>query len=239
MKEDVILLELAFSFHFYYKVQLKMKLNTEIILPQLDDIEGTMSQKGYQAICGVDEVGRGPLAGPVVAAALIMPKNLEIDGLDDSKKLTHLQRVRIFEEIVDLGLTCAVGVINNEDIDKINIHNASLRAMRKAVMELEKKPDFLLIDGKFTIPNLNYPQLSVVSGDSRCKAISAASIVAKVTRDRIMDKMQGLYPSFSFAKHKGYPTRAHLEELKEHGPCDIHRRSFKPVAELIKEYVLF
>jgi ribonuclease HII len=216
-----------------------MKLNTEIILPQLDDIEGTMSQKGYKAICGVDEVGRGPLAGPVVAAALIMPSDLEIDGLDDSKKLTHLQRVRIFEEIVELGLVCAIGIINNEDIDKINIHNASLRAMRKAVTDLKKKPDFILVDGKFTIPNVNLPQLAVVSGDSRCKAISAASIVAKVTRDRIMDKMQGLYPSFSFAQHKGYPTQAHLEELKENGPCDIHRKSFKPVAELIKDYVLF
>ena len=216
-----------------------MKLDTDIILPQLDNIEETMSQKGYQAICGVDEVGRGPLAGPVVAAALIMPMDLEIKGLDDSKKLTHLQRVRIFEEIVDLGLICSVGAINNEDIDKINIHKASLMAMRKAVMGLKQAPDFILIDGKFTIPNVNYPQLAVVSGDSRCKAIAAASIVAKVTRDRIMDKIQGLYPAFSFAKHKGYPTQAHLEELKANGPCEIHRKSFKPVAKYIDDYALF
>lgn len=216
-----------------------MKLDTDIILPQLDNIEETMSQKGYQAICGVDEVGRGPLAGPVVAAALIMPMDLEIKGLDDSKKLTHLQRVRIFEEIVDLGLICSVGAINNEDIDKINIHKASLMAMRKAVMGLKQAPDFILVDGKFTIPNVNYPQLAVVSGDSRCKAIAAASIVAKVTRDRIMDKIQGLYPAFSFAKHKGYPTQAHLEELKANGPCEIHRKSFKPVAKYIDDYALF
>ena len=216
-----------------------MKLDTDIILPQLDNIEETMSQKGYQAICGVDEVGRGPLAGPVVAAALIMPMDLEIKGLDDSKKLTHLQRVRIFEEIVDLGLICSVGAINNEDIDKINIHKASLMAMRKAVMGLKQAPDFILIDGKFTIPNVNYPQLAVVSGDSRCKAIAAASIVAKVTRDRIMDNIQGLYPAFSFAKHKGYPTQAHLEELKANGPCEIHRKSFKPVAKYIDDYALF
>ncbi len=216
-----------------------MNLNTDIILPQLDNIEKAITQKGYHSICGVDEVGRGPLAGPVVAAALIMPNDLEIKGLDDSKKLTHLQRVHIFEEIVDLGLICAIGIIDNEDIDKINIHKASLMAMRKAVRDLNQKPDFILVDGKFTIPNINYPQLAVVSGDSRCKAISAASIVAKVTRDRIMDKMQGLYPSFSFAKHKGYPTSAHLEELTANGPCEIHRKSFKPVAKLIKDYVLF
>ncbi len=216
-----------------------MKLDTDIIIPQLDNIEETMSQKGYQAICGVDEVGRGPLAGPVVAAALIMPMDLEIEGLDDSKKLTHLQRVRIFEEIVDLGLICSIGAIDNEDIDKINIHKASLMAMRKAVTGLKQAPDFILVDGKFTIPNINYPQLAIVSGDSRCKAIAAASIVAKVTRDRMMDKMQALYPAFSFAKHKGYPTQAHLEELEASGPCEIHRKSFKPVAKYIDDYALF
>ncbi len=216
-----------------------MTLDTQKIpVPVLEHLEATLTDKGYNAICGVDEVGRGPLAGPVVAAAVIIPKGIEIAGLDDSKKLTPLQRDHLFEEIAELGLPCAVGIIDHETIDRINILKASLMAMRKAVMDLRAGPDFVIVDGNFTIPNLSLPQMAIIDGDATCKAIAAASIIAKVTRDRIMDRMEGLYPSFSFAKHKGYCTSLHLEELRTHGPCDIHRRSFKPVAECLKQYAL-
>lgn len=201
-------------------------------------IEKMLTDKGYQAICGVDEVGRGPLAGPVVAAAVILPYEIEIAGIDDSKKLTAARREEIFDEIIQREIVCAIGIIDNETIDQINIHKASLMAMRKAVTDLKQKPEFVLVDGNHTVPNIAQPQYAIVGGDATCKAISAASIIAKVTRDKIMEKYQTIYPDFSFAQHKGYPTPAHLEELRLHGPCDIHRRSFKPVADLVEDYVL-
>ena len=205
----------------------------------LDRIEEMLIEKGYRAVCGVDEVGRGPLAGPVVAAAVILPADEQIEGLDDSKKLSPLRREKLFDAIANSSALCSVGVIDNECIDKMNILKASLMAMRKAVMDLKQSPDFVLVDGTFTIPNIDYPQLAVVKGDGRCRAIAAASIVAKVTRDRIMDRLEALYPSFSFSKHKGYPTADHLDELNLNGPCEIHRKSFKPVAQLLEQYVLF
>ena len=205
----------------------------------LDRIEEMLIEKGYRAVCGVDEVGRGPLAGPVVAAAVILPEDEQIEGLDDSKKLSPLRREKLFDAIANSSALCSVGVIDNECIDKMNILKASLMAMRKAVMDLKQSPDFVLVDGTFTIPNIDYPQLAVVKGDGRCRAIAAASIVAKVTRDRIMDRLEALYPSFSFSKHKGYPTADHLDELNLNGPCEIHRKSFKPVAQLLEQYVLF
>jgi ribonuclease HII len=190
-------------------------------------------------VCGVDEVGRGPLAGPVVAAAVILPPDVEIDGLDDSKRLTEAKREKVFDEIMQLGLPCAVGIMDHETVDRMNILQASLCAMRKAVMDLKQAPDVILVDGNHGIPRLSQPQFTVIGGDRHCKAVSAASIVAKVTRDRIMARYEALYPSFSFATHKGYPTAKHMQELREHGPCDIHRRSFKPVAELVDQYALF
>ncbi|NOY88696.1 MAG: ribonuclease HII [FCB group bacterium] len=216
-----------------------MRKNKNNLIPSVDYLEEMLSQKGYQALCGVDEVGRGPLAGPVVAAAVIMSPDIKIDGLKDSKKLTALQREKIFEIIASLGLPCAIGIIDNENIDKINILKASLMAMRKAVMDLKQAPDFVLVDGNYLIPHLDLPQYAIVGGDARIQSISAASVIAKVTRDRIMDRYEALYPSFSFSKHKGYPTPEHLNELKEHGPCDIHRKTFKPVAELVNNYALF
>ncbi len=202
-------------------------------------MEAMLTSKGYSAICGVDEVGRGPLAGPVVAAAVIIPAGDQIDGIDDSKHLTPQRRDELFDEIIARNWPCAIGIIDHRSIDCINILQASLMAMRKAVMDLRQVPDFILVDGKFNIPNLSFPQCAVVGGDRHCQSIAAASIVAKVTRDRIMDRYETLYPSYSFSQHKGYPTASHLAELKQHGPCEIHRRSFKPVAELIEDYVLF
>ena len=205
----------------------------------LGDLEPMLHSRGLKRICGVDEAGRGPLAGPVVAAAVVLSPEIEIEGLADSKKLSPARRDEVFRRIIDLGLPCAVGIIDHKTIDTINILQASLRAMRKAVMDLDPKPDVVLVDGNILIPNLAQPQYAVVGGDRRCRAISAASVIAKVTRDRIMNRYQELYPRFSFATHKGYPTAEHLEELRRHGPCDIHRLTFRPVAELVNQYALF
>jgi ribonuclease HII len=215
------------------------KTSRKSALIDLSDLEQDLYAKGHTGVCGVDEVGRGPLAGPVVAAAVILPMGIVIPGVNDSKKLSAAQRDEVFAEIVELGLPLAVGIIDHETIDKINILRASLMAMRKAVMELNPAPDVLLIDGSFGIPNLPQAQFAIVSGDARCKSIGAASIIAKVTRDRIMDHYQTLYPDFSFAEHKGYPTPAHLAELEKCGPCAIHRKSFKPVAKYAQSYALF
>lgn len=201
-------------------------------------IESSLREKGFRAICGVDEAGRGPLAGPVVAAAVILPEDCDIVGINDSKQLTRLRRDAIFEEIANSNVLCAIGIMTSTDIDSINILRASLMAMRKAVMDLKADPDIVLVDGTFAIPNLRQQQYAIVKGDSRCKSIAAASIVAKVTRDRIMEKFQAIYPSFSFATHKGYSTPEHLRELREFGPTEIHRRSFRPVAEVLEQYEL-
>ncbi|MCX6826292.1 MAG: ribonuclease HII [candidate division Zixibacteria bacterium] len=197
-------------------------------------LEQYLYEKGYERIAGVDEAGRGPLAGPVVAAAVIIPRRVIIEGLDDSKKLSPRRRGELFDAIAASGAICAVGVIDNNTIDRINILRASLLAMRKAVTSLSLKPQFILVDGLYTIPHLELPQYAVVGGDAICQCISAASIIAKVTRDRIMDKYQKLYPQFSFSVHRGYPTPGHLSELGIYGITDIHRKSFRPVKEVLK-----
>ncbi|MEW5925091.1 MAG: ribonuclease HII [Candidatus Zixiibacteriota bacterium] len=208
------------------------------LLPDLSRIEASLYDKGYQRIIGVDEAGRGPLAGPVVAAAVVLPPDVEIDGLDDSKKLTARRREELFDEIAASGAVCTIGIIDNVTIDKLNILKASLLAMRKAVTAPEQTPDIILVDGSFTIPNISIPQMAIVRGDSLCRSIAAASIIAKVTRDRIMDKYQELYPDFTFACHRGYPTKKHIEELHEFGPTEIHRRSYRPVMEAMKQIAL-
>jgi len=199
----------------------------------LKKLEVSLRARGYKYIAGTDEAGRGPLAGPVVAAAVILPPDMSIPNLNDSKKLTHNQREVLFDEIAASGAICAVGIIDNETIDCVNILKASLLAMRKAVMSLSVKPGFILVDGTFTIPNLDIPQTAIVGGDIHCPSISAASIIAKVTRDRIMDRYQELYPNYSFSAHRGYPTKQHLDELKNFGPTEIHRKSFRPVEEIL------
>ncbi len=201
----------------------------------LKDLERTLFSRGYRYIAGTDEAGRGPLAGPVVAAAVIMPRDLSIPNLTDSKKLSHHQRDELFDEIAASGAFCSVGIIDNDTIDCVNILKASLMAMRKAVLSLDVRPDFVLIDGTFTIPNLDIPQMAIISGDALCCSISAASIIAKVTRDRIMDRYQELYPQYSFSSHRGYPTKQHLDELKNYGPTAIHRKTFRPVEELLSK----
>lgn len=174
-------------------------------------------------MAGVDEAGRGPLAGPVVAAAVILHN--KIPGLNDSKLLSPSAREKIFETIKKEAVAYGIGVVSHSVIDRINIHYAVLRAMRLAVLNLEYYPDYLLVDGKFEI-DLDFPQASIISGDKKCCSIAAASIIAKVFRDRIMLRYHDKYPQYEFARHKGYGTKLHFEKLLKHGPSPIHRRSF-------------
>ncbi len=185
--------------------------------------------EGWEMLAGVDEVGRGPLAGPVVAACVILPKDIVLPGVDDSKKLTRMKRENLFEQIMDQAIGVEIGIVRERAIDRMNILNASLRAMWEAVKKLKISPQFVLVDGNQRIPNLPFPQMPIVKGDSKSISIASASIVAKVTRDKIMHKYHEKYPQFCFADNKGYCTKSHLDALKEFGPCKIHRRSFKTI----------
>ncbi|WP_250657444.1 ribonuclease HII [Alkalimarinus coralli] len=187
--------------------------------------------KGH-LLAGVDEVGRGPLAGDVVAAAVILDPSVPVDGLNDSKKLTEKKRERLFEEIKEKALSWAIGRATVAEIDELNILHASMLAMKRAVEDLPITPEYALIDGN-RCPDINVRCESVVKGDSRVAAISAASILAKVTRDREMILLDQQYPGYGLSGHKGYPTPAHLNALKEKGVTIIHRKSFRPVRECI------
>jgi ribonuclease HII len=187
-------------------------------------------RNGYQSAAGIDEAGRGPLAGPVVAASVILPDDLSVSGIFDSKKISPKKRETLFDEIHRHAVAVGVGIVEPADIDRINILQASLLAMAISVQNLKSKPDFLMIDGTFTI-SIDLPQKAILKGDSLSISIAAASIIAKVTRDRMMEKYAKVYPEFDFAKHKGYPTRAHKEAICKHGVCPIHRQSFRGVKE--------
>lgn len=187
-------------------------------------------------IAGVDEVGRGPLAGPVVAAAVVLDPEYPIDGLDDSKKLSEKKRERLYEQILERALAWALGRAEVAEIDRINILQASLLAMQRAVKQLTPPPEFVLVDGN-RCPELSCPSRAIVKGDSRVKAISAASIVAKVSRDREMVALDADYPGYGLAGHKGYPSKAHLEALEQLGVTAIHRRSYAPVRRMLEKEV--
>lgn len=176
-------------------------------------------------VCGIDEAGRGPLAGPVVAGAVILPRDCEILFLNDSKKLSEKRREELYLEIQEKAVSFAVGVIGPERIDEINILQATYEAMRMAVSQLTSVPQVLLNDA-VTIPGLDIPQVPIIKGDAKSVSIAAGSIIAKVTRDHMMAEYDKLFPEYGFAKHKGYGTAAHIAALKEIGPCAIHRRSF-------------
>jgi ribonuclease HII len=201
------------------------------------ELENELWEKGYKIVAGVDEVGRGPLAGPVVAACVVFPPPVNgkqfttdrINGVNDSKKLTSARREELFDLILANALEVGIGIVKEKDIDRLNILNASLTAMVKAVKQLKNSPDFVLVDGNLKIPQLGLAQMPIVKGDSLSFSIAAASIIAKVTRDRIMLKYHRKYPEFCFAENKGYGTKAHLDALKAFGPCKIHRQSFKVV----------
>ena len=186
---------------------------------------------GYKIIAGVDEAGRGPLAGPVVSAAVILPENFDICGINDSKKLSEKKRAALFPKIQSQAIAFGIGIADHGEIDRINILQASLLSMKRAVDDLGLIPDYLLIDGKFTIDS-NIDQRPVIKGDTLSLSIAAASILAKVTRDRIMTDLDLQYPEYEFKRHKGYPTKAHKQAILTHGPCPIHRKSFKGVKDI-------
>lgn len=190
--------------------------------------EDALSLRGVELIAGVDEAGRGCLAGPVVASAVILPQRLILEGLKDSKQLSSTQRDNFFDAIKAHALAWSVGIVDPSEIDQINILKASLKAMKIAVEKLKIQPEHLLIDGPFGI-ELNIPQRPIIKGDALSHSISAASVVAKVTRDRMMSDYEGLYPSFKFSAHKGYGTRLHYDELQKNGPTAIHRMTFAGV----------
>jgi len=199
----------------------------------LKDYERELHASGYRFIAGVDEAGRGALAGSVVAAAVILPLGIQIDGLSDSKKLRAVRREELFSKIRSLALGIGIGVVDEGTIDRINILRASLLAMERAVSSLRLRPHFLLIDGNH-LPPLAIPALALPKGESHSPSIAAASIVAKVTRDRLMAQYHHLFPAYCFNKHKGYGTADHLQALREFGACPIHRRTFKGVKEYLQ-----
>lgn len=192
-------------------------------LARMREYEDTYA--AVSAICGIDEAGRGPLAGPVVAGAVILPKDCEILFLNDSKKLSEKRREALFLEIQEKAEAWSVGVVGPEVIDEINILQATYQAMRKVIAGLKVQPELLLNDA-VTIPGVEIPQVPIVKGDAKSLSIAAASIMAKVTRDHLMVEYDQIYPQYGFGKHKGYGTAAHIAALKEYGPCPIHRRSF-------------
>lgn len=193
--------------------------------------ERRLWKKGYKCVVGVDEVGRGPLAGPVVAAVVVFPPNVKIKGLDDSKKLSPKRREELFYEIRNKAIGIGVGRVSHKQIDKLNIGRANLLAMKKAVEKLSLSPDYLLIDGGRHKIDLPIKQRGISGGDGKCASIAAASIVAKVIRDRIMLRYHRRYPRYKFDRHKGYGTKEHMRKILKFGPCKIHRRSFYPVSQ--------
>ncbi len=195
--------------------------------------ERELSRQGFSAIAGTDEVGRGPLAGPVVAASVILPADCDYQQFNDSKKLTPKARVRLFDVLRDMGVDIGIGIISETQIDRFNILQASLMAMKKALESMPAKPDFVLVDGRFPVP-VAVSQQSLIKGDSRSASIAAASIVAKVTRDDLMKQYHRQYPQYKFDKNKGYPTAEHRRLLAQYGPCPIHRRSFAGVKVFYK-----
>ncbi len=188
--------------------------------------EALCHEKGFKIVCGTDEAGRGPLAGSVYAAAVILPDGLYIEGLNDSKKLTEKKREKLFDVIIKEAVSYGIAYSTPAEIDELNILNASLLAMRRAIAMLDPKPDFALIDGNVT-RDFTLPCLAVVKGDSVSASIAAASVLAKVSRDRSCLELDALYPEYGFAKHKGYPTKDHYDAIERYGILPIHRRSFR------------
>ena len=187
--------------------------------------EKELESKGYKAVCGVDEAGRGPLAGPVYAAAVILPEDVSIDGLNDSKKLSEKKREKLFDEICEKAVSYSIAFATEQEIDELNILQATFLAMKRAVEGLGIKADYALIDGN-RMPSLNIEGETVIKGDAVCKSIAAASILAKVSRDRFLLELDKQYPEYCFSQHKGYGTKLHYEKIREFGISPVHRKSF-------------
>ena len=196
----------------------------------LYEFEEKLYDEGFHLICGVDEAGRGPLAGPLVVAACILPPFLRIEGINDSKQLSAKKRKELYKVIVKNALAYKIVFVTEEDVDSLNIYQATKKGMLMAIAGLKNKPDYALIDA-MPLGELEIPHNSIIHGDARCASVAAASILAKVTRDEYMEKMDIKYPNYGFKKHKGYGTKAHMQALEKYGPCKIHIKSFAPVSK--------
>lgn len=205
-----------------------MKEKEQIRLQKLKQIEENIysNNSNINYICGIDEAGRGPLAGPVVVASVIMPKDSAIEGVNDSKKISEKKREELYDKITEEAISYGVGIIDHEQIDKLNILNATKLGLTTSLQELKIKPNLILVDALNKIDTLGIEYKSIIKGDALCYSISCASIIAKVTRDRIMRQWDEVYPMYGFINHKGYGTASHIQAIKECGLCPIHRRSF-------------
>lgn len=203
-----------------------MKEKEEERLNLLKEEERKLYEKNIQFICGIDEAGRGPLAGPVVVGAVILPEDSFIEGVNDSKKISEKKREKLYEQITNEAICYSVGIVDQKTIDEINILNATKLGVKRALEGLSQRPDVIMVDALNNMDTLGIPYISVVKGDAKNYCIAAASIIAKVTRDRIMREWDEIYPIYGFAKHKGYGTAEHIRILKENGPCILHRNSF-------------
>lgn len=195
-------------------------------LTLLKEEEVKLYENNINYICGIDEAGRGPLAGPVVVGAVILPKDSFIEGVNDSKKISEKKREKIYEQILEEAISYSVGIVDQKTIDEINILNATKLGVKIALEGLKQRPDVIMVDALTNMDTLGIPYISVVKGDAKNYSIAAASIIAKVTRDRIMKEWDEIYPIYGFSKHKGYGTAEHIRIIKENGPCILHRRSF-------------
>ena len=195
-------------------------------LTLLKEEEVKLYENNINYICGIDEAGRGPLAGPVVVGAVILPENSFIEGVNDSKKISEKKREKIYEQIIEEAISYSVGIVDQKTIDEINILNATKLGVKIALEGLTQKPDVIMVDALNNMDTLGIPYISVVKGDAKNYSIAAASIIAKVTRDRIMKEWDEIYPIYGFSKHKGYGTAEHIRIIKENGPCILHRKSF-------------
>lgn len=210
----------------------KMKEKELLRLQEIRKIEEDLYSQGTEYICGIDEAGRGPLAGPVVVASVIMPKDSMIEGVNDSKKISEKKRERLYEEIVENAISYSVGIVDQKEIDRVNILNATKAGLTESIRGLKVKPEIILVDALTGIDTCGIPYQSIIKGDAKSYSIAAASIIAKVTRDRIMRQWHEVYPQYNFIQHKGYGTAAHIAAIKENGLCPLHRLSF--VKNIIK-----
>ena len=203
-----------------------MKEKELLRLQEIRKMEEDIYLQGTEYICGIDEAGRGPLAGPVVVASVIMPKDSMIEGVNDSKKISEKKRERLYDEIIENAISYSVGIVDQKEIDRVNILNATKAGLTECIKGLKVKPEIILVDALTGIDTCGIPYHSIVKGDAKSYSIAAASIIAKVTRDRIMRQWHDVYPEYNFIQHKGYGTAAHIAAIKEHGLCPLHRLSF-------------